>query len=110
MQVVQDAIGVTCCNGVGRVIIWMYKAVLHRVRLPPSNWSTASGLRDQPVVERQSNILFLQPSTKTVVKPLAPFLAGNASDMQAIRYGEWHFKKASLAYDLGGPNRKNQRF
>eukprot|EP00928_Gymnodinium_smaydae_P008173 TRINITY_DN12971_c0_g1_i2.p1 TRINITY_DN12971_c0_g1~~TRINITY_DN12971_c0_g1_i2.p1 ORF type:complete len:463 (+),score=36.80 TRINITY_DN12971_c0_g1_i2:34-1389(+) len=86
------------------------KAVLHRVRLPPSNWSTASGLRDQPVVERQSNILFLQPSTKTVVKPLAPFLAGNASDMQAIRYGEWHFKKASLAYDLGGPNRKNQRF
>ena len=47
---------------------------------------------------RQSNILFLQPDNDTLVQPLAPYIRGDQHDLAAVRYGDWHRKKTSLAF------------
>lgn len=73
------------------------KALKHRVRLPEKH--KASNRSHGPdAVCRQAHILFLQPSRDTVVQPLRRYLKGDVSDLEPIRYGDWHNIKAGLAF------------
>ncbi|CAE7647059.1 NCS1 [Symbiodinium sp. CCMP2592] len=49
-------------------------------------------------VHGRSNIIFLQPDNNTLVQPLALYVLGNGQDLAAVRYGDWHRKKTSLAF------------
>ena len=64
------------------------KALRHRVCVQAGDEKCA----------RQSNIVFLQPDNDTLVQPLAPYMRGDPHDIVAVRYGDWHKKKTSLAF------------
>ena len=66
------------------------KALHHRV----SRQAEAADMQ----CARQSNIIFLQPDNNTLVQPLAPYVLGSGQDLAAVRYGDWHRKKTSLAF------------
>jgi len=68
------------------------RALRHRVCLPELQ-TTSSG-----EIVRQSHILFLQPDRNTIVQPMKAYLRGDGTDLVPIRYGDWHKKKASLAF------------
>ena len=47
---------------------------------------------------RQASIIFLQPDRDTVVQPMFNYARGDADDLPRVRYGDWHRRKASLAF------------
>ncbi|CAJ1410116.1 unnamed protein product [Effrenium voratum] len=54
--------------------------------------------RVTPGGSRQSHIIFLQPDRNTIVQPLRPFLRHDGTDHMPVKYGEWHKRKTSLAF------------
>lgn len=78
------------------------RALLHRVRIPgdPAAAKGRKGpqTRSWQPRSRQSQILFLQPDSGTLVRPLAQFLAQDGTDLPAVRYGDWHREKVNLAF------------
>lgn len=91
------------------------KALKHRVRLGPgaSDGSAAAGDGPTPMAcyaprsaaVRQSHILFVQPDKDTIVQPFRAYLRGDGTDMQPVRYGDWHSRKSNLAHHWPAPSR-----
>eukprot|EP00930_Biecheleria_cincta_P096187 TRINITY_DN88062_c0_g1_i1.p1 TRINITY_DN88062_c0_g1~~TRINITY_DN88062_c0_g1_i1.p1 ORF type:complete len:520 (-),score=68.63 TRINITY_DN88062_c0_g1_i1:140-1699(-) len=85
------------------------KALLHRVRMPEQKQPEIAHCTSRPMfsekrfpcerVVRQSHIFFLQPDSDSLVAPLTRYRANDGTDLQPVRYGDWHKAKVNLAFD-----------
>jgi hypothetical protein len=74
------------------------QALRHRVVLEHDPDPATMSFASFPAV-RQSNILFVQPDKNTVVQPLQCHLRRDGTDLEPVRYGDWHRQKSELAFE-----------
>eukprot|EP00747_Dinoflagellata_sp_TGD_P025346 gnl/TRDRNA2_/TRDRNA2_131194_c0_seq1.p1 gnl/TRDRNA2_/TRDRNA2_131194_c0~~gnl/TRDRNA2_/TRDRNA2_131194_c0_seq1.p1 ORF type:complete len:104 (-),score=7.47 gnl/TRDRNA2_/TRDRNA2_131194_c0_seq1:86-397(-) len=72
------------------------QALRHRVCIDSSPAEASTQVR--PQAARQSHIVFVQPDRNSIIQPLQSYRRGDHTDLEPIKYGDWHKRKSSLAF------------